>query len=84
MLYGIGARCEVRASGVLCALRVTRSHAPEPRAVLFSSVTVRVCSKNEQHTEQPLQHMLQQSTKHTTVSSMLHLQPANPLPHMAT
>ena len=42
--------------GVLCGVRVVRSHAPEPRARSLFSLTARVCSKTKQHTEHPRQH----------------------------
>ena len=45
-----GARCAVRAWGVLFGVRVARSHAPEPGARLLFSLTARVCSKKNAHT----------------------------------
>ena len=37
--------------GVLCGVRVAWSHAPEPRARSFFSLTARVCSKNKNSTQ---------------------------------
>ena len=44
-----GARCAVRGWGVLCGVRVARSHAPERRTLLLSSLIARVWSKDKQH-----------------------------------
>ena len=44
-----GARCAVRAWGVLCGVRVARSHAPDPRALLLlSSLTAEKTNSTQQ------------------------------------
>ena len=48
-------RYAVRAWGVLCSVRATWSHSPDPRARLLSCLTALVCIKEMQHAEHPRQ-----------------------------
>ena len=69
-----GARCAVRAWGVLFGVRVARSLAPEPGARLLFSLIARVCSKKKRAHTQSTRCCSLQSTRRC-------LHPANPPQH---
>ena len=76
-----GACCAVRAWGVLCVVRVARSHAQEPRARQLFSLTARVCSKKKTAHRAPASACCSSRPSTRRCHRWLHLHPAKPQPH---